>query len=276
MAERLRFLMLGDVVGRPGRAMFQKWARSLKEEHKAHAIIVNGENSGDAGRGITSKIIKFFRHNGADVITTGNHIWYSRDVYATLDERDDILRPANYPSACPGKGHTFFEVGGHVVAVINVQGRVFMHEHTSCPFQTVESLLPLVHQKTKMVLVDFHAEATSEKQGLGYFLDGKVSAVVGTHTHVPTADEKILPGGTAYVSDLGFSGGYYSMLGMAKEEILRKFLTQMPSRFRVETTGPMAMTGVVIELDTQTGKATSIERVKVIDEDIQHSITDES
>ncbi len=275
MAERLRFLMLGDVVGRPGRSMFQKWARRLKEEHKAHAIIVNGENSGEHGRGITPKIIKFFKHNGADVITTGNHIWYSRDVYATLDERSDVLRPANYASACPGKGHTFFEVAGHQVAVVNVQGRVFMHEHTACPFITVESLLPLLHSKTKIILVDFHAEATSEKQGLGYFLDGKVSAVVGTHTHVPTADEKILPGGTAYLSDLGFSGAYYSMLGMAKEEIIRRFLTQMPARFRVETTGTMAMTGAVIEVDTATGKATSIERIKVLDEDIQHSLSDE-
>ncbi len=150
-----------------------------------------------------------------------------------------------------------------------------MHEHTACPFKTVESLLPLVHSKTKVVLVDFHAEATSEKQGMGYFLDGKVSAVVGTHTHVQTADEKILPGGTAYISDLGFSGGYFSMLGMEKDEILRKFITQMPSRFRVQMSGTMTMTGVVIEVDVATGRATSIERIKVLDEDIQHAIAGE-
>ncbi len=268
----LRFLLLGDVVGRPGCAMFQKHARRLAQEYRADAIIVNGENSGDNGKGITAKGIKFFKRNGADVITTGNHIWYSRDVYATLDERKDVLRPANFPSSCPGKGYTFFEVGGHTVAVVNVQGRVFMHEHLACPFQTLESLLPLIYSKTKIVLVDFHAEATSEKQGMGLYFDGKVSAVVGTHTHVQTADEKILPQGTAYLSDLGFSGAFYSMLGMSKDEILRKFLTQMPSRFQVEMKGPMVMTGVCIEIDTATGKATHIERVKVIDEDIAHTL----
>lgn len=274
MADRLRFLFLGDVVGRPGRAMFQKWARKLQEQHKIDAIIVNGENSTDMGKGITAKIIKFFLHNGASAITTGNHIWFARDVYTALDEQPEILRPANFPSACPGKGYYIFTVEGHSVAILNLQGRVFMHEHVDCPFRTAESLLTFLKDKADIIFVDFHAEATSEKQGMGLFLDGKISGMVGTHTHVQTADEKILPKGTAYITDLGFAGAKYSMLGMKKEEILRKFLTQMPSRFTVDLAGPMVMTGVWIEVETSSGKAVHIERVHVLDEEIHKTLND--
>ncbi|MCK4265160.1 TIGR00282 family metallophosphoesterase [Candidatus Babeliales bacterium] len=269
MREKLKFLFFGDLIGRPGRALFQKWANKLKEQFKADAIIINGENSADNGRGITPSIAQSFFDAGASAITSGNHIWFHKNVHNYLDEESRIIRPANYPSSCPGKGYTVFEVEGHSVALLNLQGRVFMHDDLDCPFRTAESLYSLLRSKAQIIFVDFHAEATSEKQGLGYFLDGKVSGVVGTHTHVQTADEKILPNGTAYITDLGFSGNKYSMLGLKKEPIIDKFLTQMPHRFVVELKGPFVINGVCIEVDTNTGKASKIERIRIEDDNLQ-------
>ncbi len=266
--NKLRFLFLGDLIGKPGRALFKKWAYTLREQYKIDAIILNGENSADNGRGITPEVADFFFENGASVITTGNHIWAQKTILNYINEEEHLIRPANFPSSCPGKGYSFFQVQGHTVAVLNLQGRVFMHEHLNCPFKTAESLLPLLVSKTNIIFVDIHAEATSEKQGMGFFLDGKVSGVYGTHTHVQTADEKILPQGTSYISDLGFSGSYFSMLGMRKEPILERFLTQMPIKFFVEQNGPMVMTGIWVEVDTQTGRSTEIERILVLDKEI--------
>lgn len=273
--SKLRVLFIGDVVGATGRAMFQKHIGRIRESHDIDAIIVNGENSSSRGRGITPRIARFFKHNGVDVITSGNHIWDAREIYPYLQENHDLLRPANYPSDVPGVGVTTFDCKGHTVGVINVLGRVFIRENLTCPFRTVESILTYLKSKTSIIFVDFHAETTSEKMGLGFFLDGKVSGVVGTHTHVPTADERILPNGTAFVTDLGMVGSLNSMLGMKKDPIIKHFLTQMPVRFQVATTNPVVMTGVWIEVDTATGKATTIERIRLEDDTVPIDGSDE-
>ncbi len=267
--NHLRVLFIGDVVGSPGRIMFQKHIDRIREKHKIDALIVNGENSDGRGRGITSRIVGFFKHNGANVVTSGNHIWANKEIYSYLESNTDLLRPANYPSETPGVGVTTFNCKGYAIGIINLMGRVFMRDHVTCPFRAAESILTYLKDKTKIIFVDFHAETTSEKNGIGYFLDGKVSGVVGTHTHVQTADERILPKGTAYITDLGMTGALNSMLGMKKEPIIQQFIKQMPVRFSVEESSPMVMTGAWIEVDVATGKAVAIERIRIVDEDIQ-------
>jgi metallophosphoesterase (TIGR00282 family) len=269
MKKGIRILCVGDVVGPLGCAVFQKHINALKVEHQIDGIIVNGENSSSDGKGITTRIVQFFKHNGADVITSGNHIWAKKDIYNYLTHNKDLLRPANFPSLCPGVGVTTFNAGGYVVGVINLQGRVFMHQHVDCPFKTAESILTYLASKTKIIFVDFHAETTSEKMAMGYYLDGRVSGVVGTHTHVQTADERILPDGTAFITDLGMCGALQSMIGMRIEPIVNNFITQMPHKFIVETEAPALLSGVIIEVDPNTGKALSIERIKIIDETVQ-------
>lgn len=264
---KLRVLCIGDVVGESGCAMLQKHINPLREKYKIAATIVNGENSAE-GRGIIPRLMVFFKHLKVDVVTSGNHIWDKKDIYPYLEQNKDLLRPANFPSTTPGVGVTLFMCAGQPIAVINVQGRVFMREHIDCPFKTVESILTYLRDKTKTIFVDFHAETTSEKSALGYFLDGRVSAVFGTHTHIQTADERILPNGTAYITDLGMVGALNSMLGMKKENIIQQFLNQMPTRYTVETSGPMLLSGVCIEVDTITGMATMIERIRIVDDTI--------
>jgi metallophosphoesterase (TIGR00282 family) len=261
----IRILMLGDVIGSPGRAMVEKHLTLIKKQYSIDGVIVNGENSAD-GKGITPKIAKQFRAAGVDVTTTGNHIWQKKDINQYLTENKDVLRPANFPNSCPGTGLTTFECKGIQVGVLNLQGRIFMREHLDCPFRVADSALTYLRTKTNVILVDFHAEATAEKMGFAYYLDGRVSAVVGTHTHVQTADERILPHGTAYITDLGMAGAINSSIGMKKEPIIQHMITQMPVKFMVDTQGPFMMTGVIIEINTATGLANSIERLKVIDE----------
>lgn len=265
---KIRILCLGDVVGVPGRALFQKHINRLRQELNIDAVVVNGENCAADGRGITPRIMSFFRHHKVAVVTSGNHIFQKRDIYHYLTEHKDLLRPINFPASCPGSGVTMFSVGDITVGVINVQGRIFMREFVSCPFRAVESALTYLKSRTNIVLIDMHAEATSEKVGMALYFDGQVSAVVGTHTHVQTADERILPGGTAFITDLGMSGALQSMIGMKKEVVLHNMLTQMPMKFEVETKGPMILTGALVEIDSATGKATQIERVKVLDTDL--------
>ncbi len=265
----MKFLFIGDVVGQAGQVVFEKHIARLREKHAVDAVIVNGENAANNGKGIRKKQLNFYKQLGVNVITSGNHIWDQRDSYPLLDEMSDfVIRPANYPSDCPGKGYALIDVQGTQVAIVNLQGRVFMHSDLDCPFRTIESLLTMLKTKTKIIFVDFHAEATSEKQALAFFLDGKISGIFGTHTHVPTADEMILPKGTAYTSDLGFCGAVYSCLGIKKEIIIKKFLTQMPQRFEVEKEGPFALNGVVVTVDLLSGKATSIERIRLVDSQI--------
>lgn len=265
--SRLRILMLGDIVGKTGRAIFQKHIGRLKREFFLDAIIVNGENSSQ-GRGITSRTMNFFKHNGVDVVTSGNHVWHNKEILSYLDQNQDLLRPANYPGGCPGTGVTTFACKGYTIGVMNLQGRTFMRDQVECPFKTAESLLTYVKAKADCIFVDFHAEASSEKMGLAYFLDGKITGLVGTHTHVQTADERILPGGTAYITDLGMAGSLNSMIGMIKEPIIQHFITQLPVRFTVDSSVPVMMTGVIIEADPTTGKAVNIERIKVVDDQV--------
>ena len=272
--KKIRILFLGDIVGAPGRAIFQKHIKALKQEHNIDAVIVNGENSAN-GRGITSRIVKFFRHNEVDVVTSGNHIWRYREINEYLETHDDLLRPENYPSECPGTGLTTFNCKGVTIGVVNLQGRVFMRDHLADPFKTADTVLSYLKHKTNVIFVDFHAEASSEKIGLGFYLDGRVSALIGTHTHVQTTDERILPQGTAFMTDAGMAGAMHSMLGMKKEPIIRNFLTQMPVKFTVEEKGPMILCGVWIEIDVDSGRALDIQRIKVIDDEIHVDTSDD-
>jgi metallophosphoesterase (TIGR00282 family) len=267
MKSTVRVLLLGDVVGTTGRCMFRKHIKTIKAEHSIDFVIVNGENSCNNGRGITPRIVNFFKEHGADVITSGNHIWDQYEIQAYLKSHSDLLRPANFPAACPGSGVTIVDCAGILIAVINVQGRVFMREHTD-PFVAVDTILTSLASKTNIVLIDFHAEATAEKLAMAFYVDGRVSAIVGTHTHIPTADERILPGGTAYVTDLGMAGSFNSMIGMTKESVMPTFINQMPSRFVVDTKPPVIMSGVWVEIDTATGKALHIERVRLLDDNL--------
>lgn len=264
----LRVLFVGDVVGDTGCRMYEKHINAIRKEHRIDAVIVNGENSSARGRGITPRLVQFFKNNHADVITSGNHIWFKREIYSYLEQNNDLLRPANFPNDAPGVGVTTFDCKGTTIAVINVRGRVFMKENLDCPFRTVDSLLMFLKDKASLVFVDFHAEATSEKMAMGFYLDGRVSGIVGTHTHVPTADERILPNGTGFITDLGMAGSVDSMLGMQKEPIISNFLTQLPVRFEVATTMPVALHSVIMEVDTQTGKTVHIERIKVVDDNV--------
>lgn len=264
----IRVLFIGDLVGKAGRAIFQKHIDRVRKKHAIDALIVNGENSAQ-GRGITPKVAQFFKEHGVDVITSGNHIWHHKEIYSYLDTHKDLLRPINFPPEAPGVGVTTFNCKGFTVGVINVQGRVFMREMVTCPFRAVDSVLTYLKTRTNIILVDFHAEASSEKQALGLYLDGRISAIVGTHTHIQTADERILPGGTAYMTDLGMGGSLNESIGMRKEAVIQQFLTQLPVRFIAATSSPFVMSGVWVEIDATSGKAVHIERIRIVDSELQ-------
>jgi metallophosphoesterase (TIGR00282 family) len=259
----MRILFVGDVVGSPGRAMVENYLQKLRNKYNPTVTIVNGENAAH-GRGITEKITRNLKQWGAQAITMGNHTWDNKEIFDFIDDVPQMVRPANFPVGTPGQGYTFVKVNAIEVAVINIQGRTFMPP-LDCPFAKVDEILEVVKERTPYVFVDFHAEATSEKQAMGWYLDGRVSAVVGTHTHVQTSDNRILPGGTAYISDVGMTGPYDGVLGMSKEAVLKKFLTNLPVRFEVEN-GREQLSGVVIDLDKETGLATSIKRIQISDD----------
>ncbi len=267
----IKILCVGDLMGTPGRAMFKKHISALKQKYAADAIIVNGENTAADGRGITPAIVDFLKQYGANMVTSGNHIFAKRDIYSYLSSHKDLLRPANFPASTPGVGVSTFTVAGVTVGVINVQGRVFMRELLSCPFKAAESAIMFLKPQTNCIIVDMHAETTSEKMGLAYFLDGQVSCVYGTHTHVQTADDRIMPLGTAYITDIGMGGAINSMIGMKRHAIIHNLLTQMPVKFEVELEGPYHMHGIVLTVDTKTGKALAIERFKVTDDHLDLS-----
>jgi 2',3'-cyclic-nucleotide 2'-phosphodiesterase len=262
----MRILFVGDIFGRPGRTIVKDRLSSLVKQHAIDLIIANGENAA-AGFGITPPLAEDLFELGIDVITTGNHIWDKREIvdYFTSADGDGhnparrLLRPANYPADMPGWGLYEGIKGDIPYAVINLQGRVFMAANDD-PFRTVDQLLKQV--KAKVIFVDIHAEATSEKVSMGWYLDGRVTAVVGTHTHIPTADERVLPGGTAYITDVGMSGPYESVIGVQKELVIGRFLTNMPARFE-PATGDPRLCGVVVDCDPATGRANKIERVMV-------------
>jgi metallophosphoesterase (TIGR00282 family) len=268
MQNSLNFLIFGDIVGIPGRAIFQKYISKLKNDYKAQVIIVNGENSASDGRGITKKIMKFFKHNHVNVVTSGNHIWAKREIYQYLNENRDLLRPANFSSECPGIGYTVIEIFSYSIAIVNLQGRVYMKDLINDPFRTIDSILTYLKSKTNMIIVDFHAEATSEKVAMGYYLDGRISALVGTHTHIQTSDNRILPKGSAYITDLGMSGSLNSVIGVKKGIIIEQYLKQMPIRYEVEDEKPYILNGIFLSLDTLTGKAIKIDRISILEDNI--------
>jgi metallophosphoesterase (TIGR00282 family) len=266
MPGKIGVLFIGDIIGRPGRNAVRKFLPALKQKYRPAWIVANGENAA-GGSGITEEI-----GNGlfelVDVLTSGNHIWDKKEAIPYMEKEPRLLRPANYPPQNPGRGaYVACDAEGRKLGVLNLQGRVFM-EAIDCPFRTADEELERLKEATAAVLVDFHAEATSEKQALGWYLDGRVSAVIGTHTHVPTADERILPGGTAYITDVGMAGGLNSVIGIRKDQAIEKFLTARPQRFEPEKDG-LFLSAVFVEIEEKTGKALSIKREIVTEENVE-------
>ncbi|KAA9025804.1 TIGR00282 family metallophosphoesterase [Niallia endozanthoxylica] len=260
----MNILFIGDVVGSLGRDMVNEYLPKLKDKYRPHITIINGENAA-GGKGITEKIYRGFLEAGAQVVTLGNHTWDNREVFEFIDEAKYLVRPGNFPENNPGKGIAYVKMNTDEIAVINLQGRTFLPPN-DCPFQKADQLIKEAKQRTPIIFVDFHAEATSEKQAMGWYLDGRVSAVIGTHTHVQTADNRILPKGTAYLSDVGMTGPYDGILGMDRDVVIKRFLTSMPARFEVPKTGRTQLSAVSIEIDKKTGIAKKIERI-LINED---------
>ena len=256
----IRILFLGDVVGEPGRKALQQRLRGLQEELAVDFTIVNGENAA-GGRGISGKQCIELLKSGATVITTGDHVWDQKDLPAYIETEPRLLRPCNYPEGTPGAGSVVLETAKGPVAVLNVRGLTFMNPPLDNPFHRAMEEVEKLRAATRVIFVDVHAETTSEKIALGRYLDGKVSAVVGTHTHVQTADEQIFPGGTAFLCDAGMCGAADSVLGRIKESILRRFLTGMPTTLPVAG-GEVLLSGVIVEVDEATGRAMAIQRVQ--------------
>ncbi len=257
--ELIKVLVVGDTVGKPGRQACSKLIPKLKDRHEIDLVIVNGENVA-AGSSITRDTAEELFESGADVITTGDHIFRKKEGIAVVEENPLVLRPLNYPKGTPGNGSVIFTTKtGVKVGIINLMGRVFI-QNLDCPFQAVETEIKSIKSQTKIILVDLHAEATSEKMAMGWFLDGEVSAVCGTHTHVQTSDETILPKGTAYITDIGMTGPFRSVIGRDIEQVLFRFKTQMPGPMEVATED-IRLSGAVIQIDVNTGKARSIERI---------------
>ncbi len=259
-------LFLGDVVGKAGRKIVQNELPSLKAKFNPEVVIANGENAA-GGLGIDQRTAGELLSSGVDIITTGNHVWSNKDILPCLGMTDArVIRPANYPPAAPGKGSLIWKTpSGFTVAVINLMGRVFMGEILDCPFRTATQILEGEAGKADFVVVDIHAEATSEKIAMGYHLDGRAALVAGTHTHVQTADERLLPQGTAYISDAGMCGPYDSVLGVKPDIIVERFLSGMPLRFNLAK-GPGCLNAVVVNCDETSKKAVSIERVNLVRE----------
>ena len=260
-SAQVRCMVIGDIIGKPGRQAIAHQLAELRSELDLDMVIANGENLA-AGAGLTPSLSEELLGHGIDVITSGNHIWDKREVYDYLDSGRPVLRPMNYPDAAPGRGWLVHRLpGGAEVAVINVMGQVFMNQLDS-PFAALDALLDGAAEPLPPVrIVDFHCEITSEKNAMGWHLDGRVSAVVGTHTHVPTADARVLPGGTAYISDVGMTGPRDSIIGFSVESVLPRFLTHLPTRF-VVADGPVSFNAVVITADLATGRADGIEQVQ--------------
>lgn len=255
--DDFRILFVADVVGHPGREAVNAILPGLKRELAPHLTVVNGENAA-GGFGLTARIAAELRGAGADVITTGNHVFAQKEFVGEIPDLSGVLRPANYPPAAPGQGWWVADSAGVKVLVVNLMGRIFMDAHDD-PFQVVHRLLA-EHRDIPIVFVDMHAEATSEKTAMGWFLDGRVSAVVGTHTHIPTADARVLPGGTAYVTDVGMVGPRDGCIGMDKDVVIKRFLTGVPNRF-VVASGTVTFNSVLVTISPSSGRATSIQRI---------------
>ena len=261
MQATVKILYIGDIFGRPGRRIVKESLPEIVREHAPDLILANGENAA-AGFGITPPLVEELLDLGISVLTSGNHIWDKKEIVSYMTDRADgrLLRPANYPEHVPGRGLYVGKTrAGLEYAVLNLQGRVFMPA-IDCPFQKADALLATIPDSVKIRMVDMHAEATSEKSAMGWYLDGRVTAMVGTHTHIPTADEVVLPQGTAYITDLGMTGPYESVIGIEKDAAIRKFLSQIPERFEVAKKD-IRFCAVMVEADPATGRAVSIERI---------------
>lgn len=254
----MKVLFIGDIIARTGRQALAEALPGLRKRLGIDLCIGNVENAAGIF-GVTEQVVEEVVATGVDIMTSGNHIWDKREGVGLLDSREDLLRPANYPPSVPGRGFVVTEVGGIPVAVINLQGRTYM-PMTDCPFRKADEILAGLSPEVKIVLVDFHAEATSEKVCIGYYLDGRVSAIAGTHTHVPTADERILPNGTAYITDVGMTGGCESVIGARKEEVIQRFLGGAPVRLRASRERP-CVEALFVEIDAITGAAKRVERI---------------
>ena len=269
--SEIRLLFLGDIVGKPGRELVRKGLPSLIEHYSVDLVIANAENAA-AGRGITRDIGDQLLGWGVDVMTTGNHIWSQREAIDYIGAEARLLRPANFPAGVPGNGSYLARTAqGRPVGVINVMGRVFMQELDN-PFTRVLEEIEAMRSRTRIIFVDFHAEATSEKIAMGWHLDGKVTAVVGTHTHVQTADEQILPGGTAYMTDVGMTGPHDGVIGVESAPVIDKFLRGMPVRMETASGNPR-LNGILLAADESTGKAISIQRLSLSAKQLEHELT---
>jgi metallophosphoesterase (TIGR00282 family) len=254
----MRVLIVGDIVGSPGRAIFKEVVARLRESGGVHAVVANAENAA-AGQGITGELADELFKAGADLLTLGDHAWNQKEIESYIAREKRLLRPANFAPGCPGRGWGTIQTSQGALTVINLVGRVFLPP-VDCPFRTADALLASIPGGTP-VLVDIHAEATSEKIALGYHLDGRVAAVVGTHTHVQTSDERLLPKGTAYITDLGMTGPSLSVLGRETDAVLKKFITGMPARLEVAK-GPAVLEGVIVEIERSTLRPVGITRVR--------------
>ncbi len=254
----MKVLFIGDIIGEPGRKMVRANIRSLAETHAPDLVIANGENAA-GGFGITSEIAEELFALGIHVLTSGNHVWDKKEIEPYLTKQDRLIRPANYPAGNPGYGSVVISTKAGKAAVLNLEGRVFM-SNLENPFRVAEQEIEKLKKETPVVIIDFHAEATSEKAALALHLDGKASAVIGTHTHVQTADERVLTKGTAFITDAGMTGPTDSVIGVKKEQAIARFLYQTPHRFEIPK-GPVHLNAVLLDIDGKTGKAKAIERI---------------
>lgn len=258
--KSIRILFIGDIVGKIGRQTVKHLLPNIVERYKIDLVVANGENAA-GGFGINEKTALELFNSGVHIITTGNHIWDKKEVIPYITKENRVLRPLNYPANNPGFGSIIYNIFDTKIAVLNISGRVFMNT-LDCPFKVAKEEVERISQITNIIIIDFHAEATSEKVAFGYYMDGIVSAVIGTHTHVQTADEKILPNGTAYITDVGMTGPLVSVIGIVKEQIIERFLTQMPRKYEVAS-GKGMLNAVVVEIDKENGKSMAIHRLQL-------------
>ncbi|MFN4012502.1 MAG: TIGR00282 family metallophosphoesterase [Aquificaceae bacterium] len=255
----MRFLIFGDIIGKPGRKALRYFLAGYKD--LVDAVVVNVENSA-GGFGITQKVYEELIHMGVDVMTSGNHIWDKKEVYGFIDQKENLLRPANYPPGVPGRGYGIYEKKGIKFAVINLMGRSLLDSNLENPFLVFDRLYEDLYKETPIILVDFHGETTSEKWAFGIYADGRASVVYGTHTHVPTADQIILKKGTAYVSDVGMTGCWYSVIGMKPQQAIDRFTKGIPQKYEVEEKEDVVVNAVIVEIEESKGRATGIERLQ--------------
>ncbi|AZR72580.1 metallophosphoesterase [Anoxybacter fermentans] len=256
----MKILCIGDIVGRPGRRAVRELLPKIKEKHKIDLVLANGENAA-GGVGLTRKVTEELLSYGIEIITLGNHTWDNREIFKFIDDDQlPLVRPANYPPKTPGKGYRIFEYEEARIGIINMLGRVFLGDF-DCPFRTFDQIYEKIKDETDFILVDFHAEATAEKMAFGWYLDGRATAVFGTHTHIQTADERILPGGTGYITDLGMTGPIDSVIGVKKDVVIEKFLTQLPKQFEVAK-GDVQLCGIILDITEVSGKVRDIQRIQ--------------